>query len=118
MAVPDDLRRLSQMDSIFLGWIVISSTGFLTSWHKGRVQQAADGAWIFRSLSQDGSVIGYQLGFPANTWTSDEQPSTGITITIPIVQSIFVPVQPPIPPIELSLGRVILQQQLPQELTN
>src|SRR5262249_4598795 len=63
MAVPDDLRRLSQIDSIFLGWSAFGSTGSVTSWYKGRVQQAADGGWIFRSISQDGSVIGYQLGF-------------------------------------------------------
>src|SRR5262245_47395419 len=114
MAVQDDLRRLSQVDSIFLGWSFFP--GAITSWYKGRVQQAADGTWIFRSISQDGSIVGYQLGVPGSNWSSNETPSTGIIVTISIIQTIVVPVQPPIPPIELPLGRAILQQQLPQEL--
>jgi len=114
MAVPDDLRRLSQVDSIFLGWSAFASTGSVTSWYKGRVQQAADGGWIFRSISQDGSVIGYQLGSPTPNWSSGESPSTGIIVTIPIA----IPPPPGIPPIPITLGNVILQQQLPPELTN
>jgi len=118
MAVPDDLRRLSQVDSIFLGWSAFASTGSVTSWYKGRVQQAADGGWIFRSISQDGSVIGYQLGFPSQDWSSSETPSTGIKVQINMFQTIFVPIQPPIPPIQVQIGMLFLQQQLPQELTN
>jgi len=108
MAVPDDLRRLSQVDSIFLGWS--SFPGPITSWYKGRVQQAADGSWIFRSISQDGSIVGYQLGVPGSNWSSSEAPSTGITVTISLIQQI--------PPTQIFLANVFLQQQLPQELTN
>jgi hypothetical protein len=117
MTVQDDLRRLSQMDSIFLGY---SGANFspVTSWYKGRVQQAGDGTWIFRSISQDGSVVGYQLGFPGNNWSSDEQPSTGIRVFIQVTQTIVVPIQPPIPPIQLNIATVLLQQQLPNEMTN
>jgi hypothetical protein len=118
MAVQDDLRRLSQLDSIFLAWSISAGGNPVTSWYKGRVQQAADGAWIFRSISQDGSVVGYQLGFPTANWSSSETPSTGITVNISLIQTIIVPVQPPIPPIQTLLGNVILQQQLPPELTN
>jgi hypothetical protein len=115
MTVQDDLRRLSQVDSIFLGWSTINAFASpVTSWYKGRVQQAADGNWIFRSLSQDGSVIGYQLGSPTPNWSSGESPSTGIIVTIPIA----IPPPPGIPPIPITLGNVILQQQLPPELTN
>jgi hypothetical protein len=119
MAVQDDLRRLSQMDSIFLGWSASSSNpaplppgGSITSWYKGRVQQAADGSWIFRSISQDGSVVGYQLGSPLPSWSSDEQPSTGIRVFIPVTQVI------PALGTTFNLATVSLQQQLPQELTN
>ena len=114
MAVPDDLRRLSQIDSIFLGWSAFSSTGNpLTSWHKGRVQQAADGSWIFRSIAQDGSVIGYQLGFPTSTWSSDETPANGVRVAIPVSQML-----PTTPPFQLNIAAVLLQQQLPTEMTN
>ena len=116
MAVPDDLRRLSQVDSIFLGWSAFASTGSVTSWYKGRVQQAADGGWIFRSISSDGTVVGFQLG-PANqSWTSSESPSTGITVTISVTISITIP--EPVPPPQVTVATAYLQQQLPQELTN
>jgi len=118
MAVQDDVRRLSQMDSIFLGWNAVGFGSPVTSWYKGRVQQAGDGTWIFRSISQDGSVVGYQLGFPTNNWSSDEQPSTGIRVFIQVTQTIVVPIQPPIPPIQLNIATVLLQQQLPNEMTN
>src|SRR6266481_3902788 len=118
MAVQDDVRRLSQMDSIFLGWNAVGFGSPVTSWYKGRVQQAGDGTWIFRSISQDGSVVGYQLGFPGNNWSSDEQPSTGIRVFIQVTQTIVVPIQPPIPPIQLNIATVFLQQQLPNEMTN
>ena len=113
MAVPDDLRRLSQVDSIFLGWSAFASTGSVTSWYKGRVQQAADGGWIFRSISQDGSVVGYQLGPPASNWSSDETPAIGVRVFIPIIQTLQTN-----PPLQLNIAMVLLQQQLAQELIN
>ena len=113
MAVPDDLRRLSQMDSIFLGWSTFATGVPVASWYKGRLQQATDGAWIFRSIAQDGSIIGYQLGFPQANWQSDETPSMGIRVFIPIAQTL-----PTTPPILLNIATVFLQQQLPTEMTN
>src|SRR6266568_5019919 len=118
MAVQDDLRRLSHMDSIYLGTslnpadLVTSryKGGSVTSWYKGRLQQANDGGWIFRSISSDGAVVGFQLG-PANQgWASSETPSTGITIQFPITANM--------PPSYFGFAIVFLQQQLPQELTN
>jgi hypothetical protein len=115
MAVQDDLRRLTQLDSIFLGWSINSFgpnvNSAITSWYKGRLQQANDGTWIFRSISSDGDIVGYQLGFPGPTWSSSETPSTGITVVIQITQSIAG--QPAV-----LVGFVFLQQQLPQGLTN
>jgi hypothetical protein len=112
MAVQDDLRRLTQVDSIFLGWSAMNAVGGgnpVTGWYKGRLQQASDGSWIFRSISQDGSVVGYQLGFPASNWSSDETPAIGVRVFIPITQVV---------PVGANIAIVILQQQLPQELTN
>ena len=110
MAVQDDLRRLSQLDGIFLGWITPNNFGFgVTSWHKGRLQQANDSSWVFRSMSAEGTIVGFQLGFPAANWTSVETPSSGITVLIPLVVSV---------PSQITLATVSLQQQLPQEMTN
>jgi len=65
MAVQDDLRRLSQLDSIYLGNnLMLYPAGEFTSWHKGRLQQANDGSWIFRSISQEGTIVGFQFRKP------------------------------------------------------
>ena len=110
MTVQDDLRRLSELDSIYLGTELMSyPAGGVTSWYKG-LQQANDGNWIFRSISSDGTVVGFQLG-PANQgWTSSETPSTGIVVTFPITANV--------PPSYFGFAIVHLQQQLPPELTN
>jgi hypothetical protein len=118
MAVQDDLRRLSQGDSIYLGFSVFSYTaGFATptnfvSWFKGRLQQSNDGNWIFRSVSTDRAVVGFQLGAPnPTTWSSSENPNTGI--------SVFIQINLTLPNVAgLQSAAVFLQQQLPQELTN
>ena len=115
MAVQDDLRRLSQLDSVFLGHLVNlpgNIVNSITSWHRGRVQQANDSTWIFRSLSFEGTIVGFQLGLVQPNWTSTETPAFGIQVTIPIIQSITTP------NITITLGTVFLQQQLPTELTN
>ena len=46
MAVEDDLRRLSERETIYLGWTLgmAASEGF-TVWHEGRLQQSNDGGW-------------------------------------------------------------------------
>src|SRR5215471_8611835 len=106
MAVEDDLRRLSQMDSIFLGWFASSvgpGASTVVSWYKGG---------LFRSISSDGSVVGFQLGMQSN-WASVETPATGIAVTIPIYQMIMLPNQQV--PTQLIVGSVVLRQQLPQE---
>jgi len=118
MAVQDDLRRLSQLDSIYLGTSLnpadVTSrlqSGSITGWYKGRLQQANDGSWIFRSISSDGAVVGFQLG-PANQgWASSETPSAGIVVKIPI--TVYIP-----PESYPNFACIFLQQQLPQELTN
>jgi len=118
MAVQDDLRRLTQVDSIYLGYSVKNMDfGALpfTSWFKGRLQQANDGSWILRSVSSDGAVSGFQLGTVASTWTSSETPNTGITVTIPLSQTIQGGMGQAL---QITAAIVYLQQQLPQELTN
>jgi hypothetical protein len=116
MPLEDDLRRLSELDSIYLGQRLIcieypGSPGFsVTSWYKGRLQQANDGNWIFRSISSDGTVVGFQLGPTNQNWGSSETPSTGITVTMPITSFL-----PPSPQLGASL---FLQQQVPPEFTN
>jgi hypothetical protein len=115
MAVVDDLRRLSQLDSMFLGWSHQSSqsqTGGapILAWFKGRVQQANDGGWLFRSISSDGTLVGFQFGQITPSWSSSEAPATGISVTIPIMLS-----QAAFPTL---ISLIFLQQQLPLELTN
>jgi hypothetical protein len=120
MAVQDDLRRLSEVDSIYIGYSVTiynlpsTSPGLpFTSWFKGRLQQADDGSWIVRSISSDGAIAGFQLGTAMPSWQSSETPAGGTVISIPIniVLTLANPIQIP-------TGWVYLQQQLPQELTN
>ena len=122
MAVQDDLRRLSQVDSIYLGYTVVNEIGYpFTSWFKGRLQQANDGNWIVRSVSQDGAIAGFQLGPVLPNWQSYEAPNTGIVVTIPI--TLQIPGQPGLPgpqgsPFPMTTGTVTLGQQLPPDLTN
>lgn len=121
MTVQDDLRRLSQLDSIYLGWSAQNDTGTpVTSWHKGKLTQSNDGDWIFRASSTDGAIVGFQLGEPGvpNTnWSSSEGPSTGIQVIIPIIKLL-----PPVPPtpgnVPLTIATVYVQQELPLDLTN
>jgi hypothetical protein len=93
MAIQDDVRRLSQLASIYLahGFIGIdqSLTGQVVPvgvpfsvWYKGRLQQANDGNWIFRSISMDGTIVGFQLGSIDSTWTSIEDIHTGLVVRI------------------------------------
>jgi hypothetical protein len=114
MAVEDDLRRLTQVDSIYLGYGSLSLGQFITSWFKGRLQQANDGSWILRSVSTDGAVSGFTLGPVQPNWTSSETPNTGITVLIPI--NLDVPTQAN--PVQITTGSIVLKQQLPPELTN
>jgi hypothetical protein len=120
MTVLDDLHRLAQLDSIYLGWSVPPPTPqtvtVITCWHKGRLQQSNDASWTFRSISADGTIVGFQLGLVAASWTSSETPAAGTTVTITIVQAVTVPA--PINSIQLGIITVNLQQLLPQELTN
>jgi len=118
MAVLDDVRRLSQMDSIFLGQKSAEtqlggpqSPGY-TVWYKGRLQQSNDGGWIFRSISLDGTVVGFQLGLVDTFWTSTETPNTGIVVHI-LTTTMLSNAQGEYP---LTIP-LFLQQQLPQELT-
>jgi hypothetical protein len=117
MAVEDDLRRLSQLDSIYLAsGLGVDPSSAVVGWYKGRLQQANDGSWIFRSISTDGTVCGFQLGKVTTNWTSSETPSSGITVNIQIIyQQQNVGGQPIT---TIPFGGVLLQQQLPQELTN
>jgi hypothetical protein len=113
MAVIDDLRRLMQLDFMFLGitYSTLTAGGgaSATVWHKGRVQQANDGSFIFRSISQDGTVVGVQLGQVTGQWTSTETVPAGIQVQIPVAVAVG---------IGNNLGlQILLAQSLPQELT-
>jgi hypothetical protein len=110
MAVSDDVKRLSQLDSIYLAETRYSALGGpITSWYKGRLQQANDGSWIFRSISSDGTVVGFQLGaVTAGGWASKETPAFGTIVTILITLT----------GVSGWVGNIQLTQQLPQEVTN
>lgn len=108
MAVIDDVRRLMQLDFLFLGVAYSSTSATQTVWHKGRVQQANDGTFLFRSISPDGTIVGVQLGNVTGQWSSTESVGGGISIQI-VVATVT------------ALGglglQLILAQSLPQELT-
>ena len=114
MAVQDDLRRLTQVDSIYVGCTYHNMGGPFASWFKGRLQQANDGSWIVRSISTDGAVSGFQLGEVTQNWQSTEAPNTGIAVSIPLLLNIPVTAQTN----EFNVGVINLCQQLPPELTN
>ncbi len=113
MTVQDDLRRLSQMDAIYLGQSLNGMGAQFIVWHKGRLQQANDGSWIFRSISADGTIVGIQLGGDVSAWQSNELPATGITVTFQITQTFFTPGRTVI-----AIAQISLAQQVPSELTN
>ena len=119
------------MDGIYLGWSVLNTTDLanapplVTIRYKGKLQQANDGNWIFRSISADGTVVGFQLDPVSPSWTSNENPATGTSVTFPISVMMLQPVQAPGPGgaavgayIPVVVATVYLQQQLPQEMTN
>jgi hypothetical protein len=109
MAVQDDVRRLSEMQGIYLG---VNLYGACTAWYEGRLQQANDGSWNFRSSSRDGTIVAFQLGFPAQSWNSQESPTDGLTVFWP-----FTAVVSP-QNTTVTVGQMQLRQQLPQALTN
>lgn len=122
MAIQDDVRRLSQMASIYLAQGFIGTDQSLPAqlfvvpfaiWLKGRLQQANDGNWIFRSISMDGTVVGIQLGpFDSNTWSSTEDIHTGLVV---LVRQVLIGSSAPGAPSQLVLT-IRLAEQLPQEL--
>ena len=103
MAVQEDLRRLSQMQAIYLGWGLFAGP---TVWHEGRLQQTNDGGWIFRSSSRDGTIVAFQLGYLQANWVSGETPTEGLFVQWSIQHG------------AIQIGPVYLRQQLPQEVTN
>ena len=107
MAVIDDVRRLMQLDFMFLGVSYLSSSSSQTVWHKGRIQQANDGTFIFRSISSDGTVVGAQLGNVGAQWSSTETIGGGISVQILIASA------SPLAGLGLQL---LLTQSIPQEL--
>jgi hypothetical protein len=106
--VEDHLRRLSEMDTIYLGWTLGYNLleGF-TVWHEGRLQQSNDGSWLFRSSSSDGSIVAFQLSVNPQGWKSTDTPREGIEVSFPCLTGGTTRV-----------GFVHLRQQLPQPVTN
>jgi hypothetical protein len=110
MTVQDDLRRLSQMDSVYLGWSV---QGW-SSWYKGRLQQANDGNWFFRSVSSDGAFVGFELGSLSSNVQSNKASNAEISIMFQSVVTIPVLGQP----FPMNFATLLLRQKLPQGLAN
>ena len=123
MAVEDDLRSLSEVrGNIYLGWALGGvgpvAEGAFTVWHEGKLQQANDGNWIFRSSSSDGSIVAFQLGFPrqeppTTAWQSVGSAREGIVVRFPCMEWPGGGGGAPQP-----VGSVQLRQQLPQNVTN
>src|SRR5262245_39176647 len=107
MTVQDDLRRLSAGDAIYLG--IENIGGHFRAWYKGRLQQANNGQWIFRSISGDGSIVAWELGLPTPNWESFESPASGIIVKF----DIFLAAQEG--QIQIPYLHGLLQQQLPQD---
>jgi hypothetical protein len=126
MSIQDDVRRLTQEASIYLGHKFRGQnegrTGeFLITpfaiWYKGRLQQANDGNYIFRSISSDGTIVAFQLGpLDSETWTSTEDVHTGLVVQITQVIAGSWPIGG-VGAVDQKLSLEIrLSQQLPQEI--
>jgi hypothetical protein len=119
MAIQDDVRRLSQVASIYLAHRFIGTDQSgpaqqivvpLAVWYKGRLQQANDGTWIFRSISMDGTIEGFQLGSIDSDWTSTEDIHSGLIVRI---QRLVLGSSAPNTPSQVSI-EIRLAEQLPQ----
>jgi hypothetical protein len=109
MAVQDDIRRLSEMQGIYLG---LNLYGACMAWYEGRLQQANDGSWIFRSSSRDGTIVAFTLPPVGQNWASQESPVEGLTVFWQ-----FTAVVSP-QGTTVTVGQMQLRQQLPQGITN
>jgi hypothetical protein len=118
MAVEDHLRLLSEMrGNIYLGSYLGNTVMGPVSWYEGRLQQANDGSWIFRSSSSDGTIVAFQLGrLTDHEWHSAESPQEGITVSFLVKATIPIPGQAN--PQIVNFGIVALRSQLPQQVTN
>ena len=125
MAVDDDLRRLNQLDAVFLSYSYQPGTDVpqnatfavpFRPWYKGRLQQANDGSWIFKSISADGTIVAFELGSTRpgrgspDALRSSESPGTGIQVELIYV---VVPTEGP----NLGVNLLIqIAQELPASL--
>ena len=88
-----------------LGWRV---QGW-SSWYKGRLRQANDGNWFFRSVSSDGAFVGFELG----SLSSNVQ-SNGNFNYVSVGGDDTVLGQP----FPMNFATLLLRQNLPQGLAN
>jgi hypothetical protein len=80
MAVIDDLKTLGEQEVVYLTK-TLSGSG-LGEVYRGRLREAANGAWVFHAFTGANGLVGIDLGPLADTWASGEQPSGGVSVSV------------------------------------
>ena len=81
MALSDDLNRLAAEDVVYLRKAV---PGGPAEVFRGRLRQAGNGNWLFKTSTGQNGVIGFELGQVGamSNWSSSESPNAGIQVFI------------------------------------
>jgi len=83
MAVIDDLKKLAELDVVYLTrWFVGAGSSPMEAF-RGRLRQALNGAWVFTTFTGANGVVGFDLGMFQNGWNSAESPSGGLSVQVP-----------------------------------
>lgn len=80
MAVVDDLKRLADLDVVYLTQSFVAFEGWPRVVYRGRLRQSLGGEWLFFASTDQNGVLGFGLGLPTGTWSSSETPRTGIRV--------------------------------------
>jgi hypothetical protein len=110
MAVFDDLRRLAELDVVYLTKVIKGNTQGSTTIFRGRLREALNGSWIFNTGINQNGVAGIDLGVQQDSWLSSETPSQGLIVSINI--PIIIPLVVPIP----NVGDIVLQVNFSEEI--
>jgi hypothetical protein len=90
MAVDDDLRRLADLDTVYLSRTFFGTGAYPADWYRGRFRQAANGEWVFNAYTGAEGVVGFELGVAnTSTWQVNESPAGGLIISAPFGSPAF-----------------------------
>lgn len=82
MALSDDLNQLALQEVVYLTRILSGQGVTSTTIFRGRLHQALSGNWVFNTSTGQNGVAGINLGQPTTTWSSTNNPKTGLQVTL------------------------------------